>query len=34
MKYDPNFHARQFEPWTPEEDLYLMKFYKTAGRNY
>ena len=31
MEYNPEFHARQFEPWTPEEDEYLMKFYKYDG---
>ena len=28
LKYNPDFHAKQFEPWTPEDDDYLMKFYK------
>ena len=31
LEYNTEFHARQFEPWTPEEDLYLMKFYKIDG---
>jgi len=31
LKYNPDFHAKQFEPWTPEDDDYLMKFYKHDG---
>ena len=31
MEYNPDFHGRQFKEWTPEEDEYLMKFYKYDG---
>jgi len=31
MEYNPEFHARQFEPWTLEEDLYLLRYYKFDG---
>ena len=31
MNYNPEFHAKQFEPWTWEEDLYLMEYYKIDG---
>jgi hypothetical protein len=31
MEYNLDFHGRQFKEWTPEEDEYLMKFYKYDG---
>jgi hypothetical protein len=31
IKYNPEFHTKQFEPWTWEEDLYLMEYYKVDG---
>lgn len=31
MEYNPEFHARQYEKWTWEEDLYLMEYYKFDG---
>lgn len=31
MLYNKEFHARQYEKWTWEEDLYLMEYYKIDG---
>lgn len=31
MEYNPDFHARQDQPWTKEDDDYLMYFYKYDG---
>lgn len=31
MEYNPEFHAKQYEPWTWEEDLYLIEFYNYDG---
>ncbi|WP_026886700.1 hypothetical protein [Clostridium beijerinckii] len=31
MEYNPEFHAKQHEKWTWEEDLYLMEYYKLDG---
>jgi len=31
LEYNPEFHAKQYEPWTWEDDLYLIQFYKIDG---